>query len=164
MVKKNIVGIISDTHDHRDCIRKAVALFNKDGCSLVIHAGDFIAPFTIKEFEKLNCPFIGVFGNNDGEIKGLAEQYSKIGTIYKGPCEFEHCGKRFVVMHKPKKIKKYLPRDDIDVIIYGHLHKIDIRLGKPLVINPGECCLWLEERATVVILDVETMDVKLLDL
>ncbi|MFC1692016.1 metallophosphoesterase [Candidatus Latescibacterota bacterium] len=163
-MKQNLVGIISDTHDHKENIKKAVVKFNEAGCSLVVHAGDFIAPFTVREFEKLNCPFIGVFGNNDGEIKGLSEQYSKIGIIYKGPHEFEYYGKRFVVMHKHKKVKKYLKRDDIDVIVYGHLHEIDIRQGKPMVINPGESCSWLADRATIVLLDLSSMNVEIVEL
>jgi len=54
--------------------------------------------------------------------------------------------------------------EDIDFIVYGHLHKIDIRYGKPLVINPGECCSWLTGRSTVVLLDISDMNAELIDL
>ena len=164
MLNKNLVGIISDTHDHRSNIQKAVAEFNNAGCSLVIHAGDYVAPFTVQEFGKLACPLVGVFGNNDGERKGLATLYAPIGSLYEPPHEFVHYDMRFVVMHEPDKLATYMARDEIDVIVYGHLHEIDIRPGKPLVINPGESCLWLSDRATIVLLDLSTMDVNLLDL
>jgi predicted phosphodiesterase len=42
-------------------------------------------------------------------------------------------------------------------VVYGHTHKVDIREGKPLIINPGECSGWLYGQATVVTLDLETM-------
>jgi len=164
MAAQNIVGIISDTHDHRESIRKAVARFNKAGCSLVIHAGDYVAPFTIREFEKLTCPLIGVFGNNDGERKGLTAQFARIGSLHEPPYEFERDGFTFAVMHDPEHLDRFLARDDVDVIVYGHLHEIDIRPGKPLVINPGECCSWLTGRSTLVLLDLSTMEPEVVDL
>lgn len=164
MLKQNLVGIISDSHDHRPNIQKAVEEFNKAGCSLVVHAGDYVAPFTVREFGKLTCPLVGVFGNNDGERKGLLAQFSRIGALYEPPHEFAHYNRRFVVMHDPVKLEEYLARDDIDIIIYGHLHEIDIRRGKPLVINPGESCSWLTGRSTIVMLDLDTMETELLDL
>jgi len=163
MLKDNLVGIISDTHDNRSSIKKAVNVFNKAGCSLIVHAGDYIAPFTIREFEKLEGRFIGVFGNNDGEIKGLKKKFSRIGALHKPPYKFTHYDKHFVIMHAPDFLDTYLSDDDQDVIVYGHLHKIDIRHGKPLVINPGECCSWLTGRSTIVILDLSNMNTKLVD-
>ena len=164
MLKQNLVGIISDSHDHRLNIQKAVEEFNKAGCSLVVHAGAYVAPFTIREFGKLTCPLVGVFGNNDGERKGLLTQFSRIGALHEPPHEFVHYNRRFVVMHDPVYLEEYLARDDMDVIIYGHLHEIDIRPGKPLVINPGESCSWLAGRSTIVMLDLDTMETDLLDL
>lgn len=164
MLHDNIVGIISDTHDNRDSIIKAVDTFNKAGCSLVVHAGDYIAPFTIREFEKIKGNFLGVFGNNDGEKKGLIAQFSKIGALYEPPLEFTHSGKRFVVMHEPDYLDNYLKNNEVDIIIYGHSHEIDIRKGKPIVINPGECCSWLTGRSTVVLLDLSDMKTELLNL
>ena len=164
MLQENMVGIISDTHDNRHCIARAVELFNSLGCALVVHAGDFVAPFTYEEFEKLEGKLIGVFGNNDGERAGLTEQFSKKGGIFPSPHEFTWRGKRFAVMHKPSRLSDYLGREDMDVVIYGHLHKIDIRREKPLVVNPGECCAWITGRSTVAALDLDTMQVEIFDL
>lgn len=101
MLQEKMVGIISDTHDNRQSIASAVRLFNSLGCTLVVHAGDFVAPFTFSEFSKLEGEFFGVFGNNDGERVGLTEQFSKIGGIFEPPHEFTWREKRFAVMHKP---------------------------------------------------------------
>ena len=160
---ESCVGIISDSHDDRSSISKAVRIFNDAGCSIVIHAGDFIAPFTIREFEKLDADFVGVYGNNDGERLGLKTMFEKIGSLHDPPYEFEQCGKRFIVMHEPYFLEESLARNDLDVIVYGHLHKIDIRSGRPMVINPGESCTWLTGRSTVVLLDLETMSAELVD-
>src|SRR4030042_509218 len=40
-----MIGILSDSHDNLTRVREAVRLFNDAGCSLVIHPGDFVAPF-----------------------------------------------------------------------------------------------------------------------
>ncbi len=164
MVNDNLIGIISDTHDNKSSIHNAVDTFNNFGCALIVHAGDFIAPFTVREFQRLEGDFIGVFGNNDGEIKGLTEQFSHIGTLYNPPHEFKYRDKRFAMMHEPDYLEKYAEDENFDVVVYGHLHKIDIRPGKPMIINPGECCSWLTGRSTVVVLDLDTMDTDLIDL
>ena len=62
-----LVGIISDTHDDIMNVRRAIEIFNAEGVDSVIHAGDYVFPGVVKEFEKLNAKLIGVLGNNDGE-------------------------------------------------------------------------------------------------
>jgi uncharacterized protein len=164
MTREHMVGIISDTHDHRRAIAEAVSVFNDAGCSLVVHAGDIVAPFTIRELGKLEGRFLGVFGNNDGEKKGLSEAFASIGTLHEPPYEFLHSGARFVLMHAPDTLELAIERRDVDVIVYGHTHEVDIRPGRPLVINPGECCFWLSGRATVALLDLSTRRTELVDL
>jgi len=48
------LGVISDTHDNLDAIGKAVDEFNKRRVSLVLHAGDYVFPFTAKIFSLLD--------------------------------------------------------------------------------------------------------------
>lgn len=164
MPDTGLVGIISDTHDNRGAIIAGVRLFNERGCGLVIHAGDIVAPFTAREFGKLTGKLVGVYGNNDGEHKGLALQFAKFGEIHKAPYEFSWCGRKFALMHEPFYLDRYLKSGAVDVVIYGHTHEIDIREGTPLVINPGEGCAWLTGRATAAILDCRTLGVEIVEL
>jgi len=46
---------------------------------------------------------------------------------------------------------------EYDLIVYGRTHQVDIRQGRPLVVNPGECGGWLTGRSTVATVDLETM-------
>jgi hypothetical protein len=160
----NPVGILSDTHDHREHIEAAVRVFNGADCSLVIHAGDFVAPFTASVFKRLACPFIGVFGNNDGERKGLISRYAAFGELHDPPHEFIHRERRFALMHEPVYLDRYRGRADIDVVVYGHTHEMVIEPGTPLVINPGETCSWITGKSTVVLLDPETLETKVIEL
>ncbi|MCX7661894.1 MAG: metallophosphoesterase family protein [Candidatus Omnitrophica bacterium] len=66
------LGIISDTHDNLKKIDKAIKLFNRKKTDYVLHGGDFVAPFSVLRFKNLNCPWEGVFGNNDGEAKNIS--------------------------------------------------------------------------------------------
>jgi uncharacterized protein len=156
-MNRMLVGIISDTHDNRTNIVRAVELFNRKGVSLVIHGGDMVAPFTALDFRALACPMEMVFGNNDGERIGLVNSFKGIGTLLPGPRTFSFQEKKFLVMHEPGCLDAVVNAAEVDVIVYGHTHHAEVRTGRTLVINPGEAGGWLTGTATVALLDLETM-------
>ncbi len=152
------IGIISDSHDNIEAIKLAVDLLNKENVDLTIHLGDIVSPFCFDYFNKLKSPFLGVFGNNDGEVLFL-EQKSE-GKLHKPPYEVELDGKEFVLMHEPFGIDKIA--NEYDYVLYGHLHKIDIRKTKRgYIINPGELCGYITGKRTFVILNTQTNTVDL---
>ncbi len=157
-----MIGIMSDSHDNCDAIRQAVCLFNELKCRIVVHAGDFVAPFAAKELESLKGLVKAVYGNCDGEKKGLEETFSSIGTIREAPFCFSYLGVEFLVTHTHFSLNSYIRSGKYDVIIYGHTHKPLIqREGRTLVINPGETGGWLSGKGTVVLLDSETLEVEI---
>jgi uncharacterized protein len=157
------IGIISDSHDNMPLIARAVDAFNGSGTAMVLHAGDIISPFTFNEFSRLKCEFAAVFGNNDGETKGLAEKFSPIGRILKGPRGIEAAGSRIVLMHEPGDLESLA--DKYDIIIYGHTHIPEVRkIRNATVINPGECGGWLYGRSTVAILELPGYKVDIVEL
>ena len=156
------VGIMSDSHDNMNALSKAVALFNERNVDLVIHAGDLVAPFTAAELKNLNSPLIITFGNNDGEILGLSKVFE--GQIFMPPHEIKVNNKRVLVYHDPLLQDQLEQQTDFDVIVYGHLHKVDVRKGKPLIINPGECGGWPSGQETVAIWHVDNNDVEIIEL
>ena len=163
-MNRMLAGIISDTHDNRTNIIRAVELFNRTGVSLVIHGGDMVAPFTALDFKALNCPMEMVFGNNDGERIGLVNSFRGIGNLLPGPRTFLFQGKKFLLMHELGCLDDVASAAGVDVIVYGHTHDVDVRLGHPLVINPGEAGGWLTGKATIALLDLETMTVEIVSL
>lgn len=155
-----LVGLISDTHDNIPLIRKALARFREAGAEAVVHAGDFIAPFALKEIVKFDGPVYAVFGNNDGERKGLK---NILGDLADGPRRVEIAGKTFTIIHDEAKLTE-ADREGSDVVVLGHTHLPEVREGKPLVVNPGECGGWVEGRWTVATLDTETLEVDMIEL
>ena len=159
------IGIIADTHDNLSNIRKAVNVFNQEEIDLLFHAGDFVSPFTAREFKKIQCPFSGVFGNNDGDKLFLTHQFKDIGSIYPEPYKTNIDGKKIIMFHKNDVIEDLAKSQNYDVIIYGHNHQKEInKLGKTLIINPGECSGWLTGKSTIVILDLANLRVRIVNL
>lgn len=149
-----MIGLISDSHDNLTRVREAVRLFNDAGCSLVVHAGDFVAPFTVDELRNLRAPVKAVFGNCDGEKAGLARAFQGIGEIVDGPLAFSHAGLRFGVVHLDSSAATQAASGLFDVVVFGHTHraKVESRDGV-LLINPGEAGGWLRGKSTVALLD-----------
>ncbi len=159
------IGIISDTHDNLPQIKKAVEIFNQEKVELVLHAGDFVSPFTFLEFKNLNCPLRGVFGNNDGDKLYLREKFKGIGEIIPAPYETNIDHRNTIMLHKEKLIDALAESQKYDVILYGHTHRTDLRkIRKTLIVNPGECGGWLTGKSTIALLDLKTLEAKIIDL
>ena len=58
------IGVLSDTHDHLGYLRRAVDALCDLQVELVLHAGDYVAPFVVNELQRLPCQVLGIFGNN----------------------------------------------------------------------------------------------------
>jgi len=140
------IGILSDTHDNLPHIEKAVRLFNRRKVGFVVHAGDFVAPFTVGKLMKLSCEWRGVFGNNDGERKGLSEKSA---------------GRIGILTHDLAAVDRTAARADI--IVFGHTHVPEIRRERQaLLVNPGECGGWLTGRSTVAVVDLDRLSAQII--
>lgn len=160
-----MIGIMSDSHDNLEAIREAVRMFQYHGCQLVIHAGDFIAPFAALELGRLPCRLKAVYGNCDGEKKGLAAAIEPFGEIEDAPFFFEWKGFRFLLLHADTDSSALAARHSPDFLVCGHTHKAEIsEAGKTLLINPGETGGWVSGRRTAALLNPETKRAKILSL
>jgi len=160
------VAIISDTHDNLPNVRSLVKKLKNEKVDLILHAGDIVAPFTLKEFRGFKLYF--VFGNNDGERKLLRETSRKLGFIALedfGSLEID--GKKFALIHgKDEEVVVALCKSGLyDVVVRGHTHKHEVkRVNGTLLINPGEVCGYLFGEATYVIYDTKEDRAQLLTL
>jgi len=159
------IGIIADTHDNLPQIKKAVDVFNQEKVELVLHAGDFVSPFTYSEFKNLICPLKGIFGNNDGDKIYLQEKFKGIGELCPEPYQVNINQKNIIMLHKDGLIDSLAESQKYEVIIYGHTHHTDLRkMGKTLIVNPGECGGWLTGKSTIALLDLEKFETKIINL
>jgi len=163
-----LIGIMADTHDRLPLIDKAVERMNREKVDLVIHAGDYIAPFVVQHFKPLKAKLIGVFGNNDGELRLLKEKFSEIGHEIRGRfAEVIVDGLRMAILHGDDEelLNSLINCGGYNVVIHGHTHQSMIRrVGKTLVINPGEVCGYLTAKSTIAKLDTEKLQVEVITL
>ncbi len=169
-----LVGIISDTHDDLEAVKRAAKLFTEKNVELVLHLGDIVAPFTLRAFHDNGVKrLIAVYGNNCGERLGLRETASRLGyEIHEWPHLVELEGKRFLLIHGVGPVEKtrmlidsLAKSGDYDAVLYGHTHIVDNRrIGGTLVLNPGEACGCLSGKRTAAIIDAETMRVEVIEI
>lgn len=158
-----VVGIISDTHDHMENIRKTIRIFKEREVRVLLHAGDFVSPFTWRAFKDFEGEIFGVFGNNDGDRVLLKKMYGD--RIQQQIRKIEIQGKKIALMHEPQMIEELALSGEIDLLVYGHMHEIDIRkINDTLIINPGEACGWLYGKATLVLLELDTLEPEVITL
>lgn len=156
-----LIGVLSDTHDNLPMVHRAVERLRAEGVQRIIHAGDIIAPFSLKALLKVGLPLTCVFGNCDGEKKGVVKLCA---DIHEPPHQFELEGKKIVLGHDPALLEGQVI-EGTDLVICGHTHTPEVRRqGATLWLNPGEAGGLLSGRATLAVVDLAQMSVRIIEL
>lgn len=152
------VGILSDSHDHRDAAAGALLLFRAEGVGMVFHLGDVCSPAVLDGYDDPSIPFLGVFGNNDYDRDGLQEATG--GAFRQGPRIETVDGRRILLAHSYDQLRGKLSMEGrFDLVLFGHTHRpLTMRVGKALVVNPGESCGLMRWKNTCAIVDLATME------
>ena len=158
-----LVGVVSDTHNNIKNIKKIISLFNEEQLDLVIHTGDISKAATLEIFSNLNCPLVGVFGNNDRIEEGLeevCEQYNF--NFQEPPLSLTLENKKIAVFHEPELIEEYITEhQDIDIILHGHTHKYkEERKDGIIYFNPGESAGSMEGKSAIGLIDMCNLKIK----
>jgi len=167
--EKMLVGLIADTHDNLPMVDKAIEKLNGENVELVLHAGDYIAPFVIPKFKSLQAKLIGVFGNNDGDRELLKKRFGeqKELEIRGNFAQIVIDGIKIALLHGSEEelLMSLVDSQSFDVVVHGHSHKAEIyRKGKTLVVNPGEVCGYLTGKSTIALFDTVKREAKLVEL
>ena len=160
------VGLMSDSHDRVPAIAEFIKQFQAAGIGLVLHAGDFCAPFALDPFEAEHMSMAGVFGKNDADVENLRARAGRaIGLeLFESPHSFDIGGKRILLAHDLADIPER-SIESHDIVVHGHLHKQEMKeRGNTLIVNPGESCGWVYGMPTAGILDLDAKTVEWLTL
>lgn len=161
-----LVGIMADTHDRLPLIDEAVNRLNERNIGLVLHAGDFIAPFVVPHYKPLRANLIGVYGNNDAEREVIKRCFSELKAQIRGRFAEIDIGKMKIAMthgEEEELLRSLIDVGSYDVVVHGHTHEVKTyRKGKTLVVNPGEICGYLSGESTLALLDTETLNVEII--
>lgn len=159
------IGVLSDTHDQGELIRKAIQHFNRENVSWVFHCGDWISPFILYFFQALQAPLRGVFGNNDGDkFRHLVFKNKwKLDLEYEDRfLDMKIDNRRIAVFHGDYSgiVEALVTCGKYDVVFHGHTHqKINQHFDKTLSLNPGSLMQETSKDikgASIAIYDTET--------
>jgi len=161
-----LVGLMSDTHDRIPAIAELVKRMAERGVGMVLHAGDFCSPFSLKPIQDANIALGGVFGRNDGDREGLraAAQQGMGMELFESPHSFQIGDHKILIVHDlgdvaARSIKAH------HIVIHGMEHQQSMKTrGETLIINPGEACGWLHGAPTAAVLDLDTKHVEFIKL
>jgi putative phosphoesterase len=158
------VGILSDSHDHRGAAEGALLLFRAEGVGMVIHLGDVCSPAVLAGYGGPEIPLLGVFGNCDSDRDRLQEATG--GAFRQGPHMETVDGRRILLAHSYDQLQVELSgQGRFDLVLFGHTHRpLTMRVGKALVVNPGESCGLMRGKSTCAIVDLATMEPRIVEI
>ncbi len=154
------LGILSDTHDNLDGVRKACDLFAAEGVSLLFHCGDVCGPSVVEALSGFTVYF--AVGNMDRmPALGLAVDALQGGRLARLH-QLTLSGRTVALLHGDDGdlLRRLVASDGYDYVIHGHTHRRrDERRGRTRTINPGALGGVRWEPRSVCILNLETDEV-----
>jgi len=159
------IGVFSDTHDNLTMIERALRVFEKEQVEVVLHLGDFVAPFALRRIlGGLKVPLYGVFGNNDGEkilLKGILGDH-----LRDGPFLLKLGDYKVLLLHEfQQDLIEVFSTSSLRAVFFGHTHQVFLeRRNGVLFFNPGECCGYLTGKGTLGICDLDKLEAKVIEL
>jgi hypothetical protein len=162
-----IVAIMSDSHDNIWNLRKAVEIVRERQAGLLIHCGDFIAPFMLKELDDAGIPVHGVFGNNDGDQYTLTKMSMSVLnniTLHGLAGQVDAEGFTIGFTHYQDMGAGLVSAGFCQLVCFGHSHEHEIkRTGDVTLLNPGEI-MGKEGSPGFCFVDTQTAAIERVDL
>ncbi|MDH5362889.1 MAG: metallophosphoesterase [Aigarchaeota archaeon] len=161
------IGVVSDSHDNLPLIDQVVSRLNGLRVEAVLHAGDYVSPFTAPRFGNLKAKMFGVWGNNDGDRNQLTKLYSLNGAEMRGIFSELSLGGLTIALlhgHHEELLRSLIRSEGYDVVVSGHTHQPAVRKeGETLLLNSGEICAYLTQRSTFGIIDTDTRAISIME-
>lgn len=173
------IGIFSDTHDNKQNIEKAKAVFIKNNIELYLFTGDLVSPFTLKFLGEWPFPIKAIFGNNEGDKWGIKRRFEtfKITNIEYAPksglfWKIEQGDGNIALFHGHigEFTNLLVNSGEYQLVCTGHTHVPHIKLiGNTTWINPGSVTGFSTEdseicKGTVAIFDTTTKMANIIEL
>ena len=151
------IGILSDTHNHRENLQAALRIFKQKAVRILFHCGDL----TRVEFTPLLADFRVIYlaGNGDllwGEIRESLLELNPDsfgGLVFKG----EIGGINIAAAHGHMEgvVDGLVGSGEYDYVFCGHSHRHkDVQVGRTRLINPGALGGLKPEPRSICLLDL----------
>ena len=137
-----LIAVLSDSHDNIWNLNKILKMAVREGAEMLIHCGDFCAPFVFGELAVFGGDVHCVFGNVDGDKLLMADfAYNRFSNIrlHGDLGELDAGGRKIGFVHSPKIGRALAAGGGYDAVFYGHSHEAKSeKVGNCLLVNPGE--------------------------
>jgi hypothetical protein len=160
------IGLISDSHNDKGRLRRALDRFRAEGITTVLHAGDVTNASTLRMLASFDVWVAR--GNMDHDPGLVREAYRLFG---KGRMRKVHelslDGAAVAMVHDEMSDtwRDLVASEAYDYVISGHTHRRrDERFGETRAINPGALNNNRGHGSTFAILDLNTDDLTLIEL
>ncbi len=162
-----IIAVMSDSHDNIWNLRKALAIIREQGVGLIVHCGDFVAPFMLTELDEAGIPVHGVFGNNDGD-QYLLTKFSLTtlsNIILHGLVgEVNIDGFNIGFTHQGIVGEGLASGGNYKMVCFSHTHEYLLKdIGRTLLLNPGEI-MGKDGLSEFCLVDTETAEINRVEL
>jgi len=160
------IGLISDTHDRVPAIVALLEEFKARGVEMVLHAGDYCAPFALQPFVEYAAPMVGIFGRTDGDregLRGIAAQ-ALACELFESPHSMQIGDHKILLVHDVADVTERSMLSH-GLVVHGAEHKQEMKTrGDTLIVNPGEGCGWVHGAPTAAIIDLDSKHVEFVKL
>jgi len=135
-----LLAILSDTHDNRHAIRRALDLARGRGAAEILHCGDMTSSAAVELFRGWTLQY--VYGNTDRDKAEIRAAVDRLGTGSSCGEELrlERDGVRIALLHgnRADRLSAAVRSGDFDFVLHGHTHRRrDEQSGRTRVVNPG---------------------------
>ncbi len=155
-----LIGVVSDTHGHREFTMNAVRMLESLEVDEVIHCGDIGSAEIVELFSPWPTHF--VFGNVDYEEDELRTAIEQAGqTCHNRFGSLVREGKSIAVLHSDDgpRFRQTIDSGGYDLICYGHTHRAALeKQGKSIVLNPG--ALYRAAKKSIAIVELPAVRIE----
>lgn len=160
------ICVLSDSHNNKKAISRAVEIIRTLDPEIIIHCGDLCDPamFDLFDHELVACRrFYFVYGNNDYDVSGI-DRVCRARGFTTGPSHSVTVGKRRIyACHGHKGLRdRAIDGGTYDVVFSGHSHvREDTRRNRTRIVNPG--ALYRAKRYGLVYYRPESEELRFID-
>jgi uncharacterized protein len=159
------ICIVSDSHDNRPMLTRAVAEARDWGAEVVIHCGDVVAPTALRPLQQFGLPVHVIHGNNMGDTYAmfmLAQEPESVIHYHGQDAGIELGGRRIFIVHYPHYAEAMALTGKWDIVCCGHDHRPLIKTitaingQQTLLLNPGTVA-GIGPKASYIVGDLASM-------
>jgi putative phosphoesterase len=162
-----LIAVLSDTHDNRTAVRKALELARSRGAEEILHCGDLTSASTVAQFQGWTLQY--TFGNMDWDKAEIHAAVDRLGTGSSCGTELhlERDGLRIAMAHghRSDQLAQVIQSGKYAFVFHGHTHRRrDERIGRTRVVNPGALGSIATEKYSFCLLDTASGEIESIEI